>query len=443
MVSTPRELAFKILLSAEKDSSRYIDDILGDVFTRHNPEQQAKAWIMELVYGITRMRLKIDLIIAHYFKGQYHKSQHAVKVLLRLGVYQLMYMSTAKHAAINETVNLARKVGHHRSAALINAILRKVNSQGGEEMISSKLKGSQQVALQTSHPAWMLERWIENYDFKAVENLCEYNNRTPAVWVRRNVAKVPQAQFEQFLQDNAIEFERSTVIDSFYHLKSAAAIIQSQEFSSGWFSFQDLAAGMVASLVIPESGDSILDACSAPGGKMALIMEKYGSELETMYAFDASSQRLQKVKDTVERLSLIKVEVDQKDASVDSLPGTNWTLLDVPCSGTGVLSRRPDARWKKQPGDIDSLQEIQIKILLNTWKHLQNNGRMIYATCSLEPEENWELIDAVIHRLKNARIEPILDENLQAYVDERGALSTLPWRDNMDGMFAVRLRKLS
>ncbi|MGN7614412.1 RsmB/NOP family class I SAM-dependent RNA methyltransferase, partial [Magnetococcales bacterium HHB-1] len=269
------------------------------------------------------------------------------------------------------------------------------------------------------------------------------DNRTPRTWIRHNPLRIDREELEKFLSDRGIDFTRSDILDQFYQIESAADLIGSDPFSQGWFSFQDIAAGLVASLVDPKAGDTVLDACSAPGGKLACIAEHHGPNLKMLYALDASESRLQKVKDNIQRLGLGPVKVERSDVSKDVLPQTEWTLVDVPCSGTGVLGRRADARWRKQLEDIGSLGGIQRKILRNAWKHLRPGGSMIYATCSLEPEENWMMVDSVLKDLENAELVPIQAQKLEAYVDERGALSTLPWRDDMDGMFAVILRKIS
>lgn len=443
MPKSPRELAYHILLNAEKDNSRYIDDILGETFAQHHLNQQDKAWIMELVYGSTRMQLQLDTIIASVFKGNYRKAQHAIKTLLRMGAFQILHMHVAEYAAINETVGLTRKVGQAQASALVNAILRKIQQSHPEKDLYNKMSGPQQLAVKRSHPQWLIQRWIDTYGEQETDLLCAYNNRTPDTWIRRNAARIDREQFENLLKRTGTHYERSTILEQFYQVQSAAALIGSEEFGDGWFSFQDIAAGMVAALVQPESGDTILDACAAPGGKMTFIAESNGENIGHLYAADASRSRLERVSEAIERLKLGNITITQSDAARDELPATDWVLIDVPCSGTGVMNRRPDARWKKEASDIESLTAIQANILNNTWKHLKVGGRMIYATCSLEPEENWKIIDSKLKSTENMELMPIKDEKLQAYVDERGALSTLPWRDHMDGMFAVLLRKVS
>jgi len=173
---------------------------------------------------------------------------------------------------------------------------------------------------------------------------------------------------------------------------------------------------------------------------MAFISELSGGQA-TIFAYDASKARLKRVQENIHRLGLKQIEVAELDASHQEMIESNKILLDVPCSGTGVLNRRPDARWKRQPSDIISLTSIQSNILRNSWKYLRPGGLLVYATCTLEPEENWQLVDSVIEQLEGARVEAIDDEKYKPYIDERGALSTLPWSHDMDGMFAVKIRK--
>ena len=440
LADKPRELAFKTLLAAEKDHSRAIDDLLSNILQKTDLSQQDKRWIMELVYGVTRMKLQLDAMIESAFKGRYHKAQHAVKTLLRMGSFQLKHMHTSEHAAINETVSLSRKVKQSQAAGLINAVLRKIQTMELSQILDSKKDGIERLSIETSHPEWLLSRWVSQYSMEDVHALCKHNNTAPASWLRRNALVVEQIEFEAFLTAMDIVFQRSEILDVFYKIDSAASLFSTREFHKGWFSFQDLAAGIVASLMDPKPGETIVDACAAPGGKMAFISEMSAGQAHIV-ACDASQSRLIKVEENIRRLDLKQVIVKQLDATNSSLPEADRILLDVPCSGTGVLNRRADARWKRTAGDIDSLVEIQTAIVENCWKYLKPGGLMLYATCTLEPEENWAVIDALIPGLEQAEIEAIDDEKLKPYIDERGALSTLPWSHGMDGMFGIKIRK--
>jgi 16S rRNA (cytosine967-C5)-methyltransferase len=440
LASTPRELAYKALLAAEKDPSTGIDELLSNFLQQGELSIQDKRWIMELVYGVTRMKLQLDAWIEMAFKGRYHKAQHSVKSLLRMGTFQLKYMQTAEHAAINETVALSRKMKQSQASGLVNAVLRKIQSLELTEILSIAEDDLEHLSIKTSHPQWLLERWVSRYSQEDVSALCIHNNTPPKTWIRRNIQCVGATDFESFLDGLEIKYQKSDILDVFYEIGSASSLFSTKEFHAGWFSFQDLAAGLVASLIEPEPGDTIVDACAAPGGKMAFISELSGGQAK-IFACDASQLRLAKVRENIQRLGLKQVEVLELDAAVAALPEANKILLDVPCSGTGVLNRRPDARWKRQASDISSLIGIQSRILMNSWRYVAPGGKLVYATCTLEPDENWELIDSVIEHLDKASVEAIGDEKMKPYVDERGALSTLPWRHQMDGMFAVKIRK--
>ncbi|MBT3228702.1 MAG: 16S rRNA (cytosine(967)-C(5))-methyltransferase RsmB [Candidatus Marinimicrobia bacterium] len=442
MANTPRELAYKTLLAAEKNSSHGIDELLSNALQQSELTQQEKRWSMELVYGVTRMKLQLDEWITLAFKGRYRKAQHGVKCLLRMGVFQLKHMQTSEHAAINETVALSRRVKQAQASGLVNAVLRKIQKLELDDLLKHSSNDIQRLSVETSHPQWLLHKWISRYAQPDVYSLCQHNNTAPLIWIRRNVQVVGATDFEALLGKLDITFKKSEVLDVFYEISSASALFSTQEFHAGWFSFQDLAAGVVASLLEPEAGDIIVDTCAAPGGKMAFMSEMSGGQA-SIIACDASSARLSRVRENIQRLGLKQIEVRELDAAVDKLPEANKILLDVPCSGTGVLNRRPDARWKRQASDIDSLVNIQSHILTNSWKFLKPGGLLVYATCTLEPEENWELVDQVIEQLEQAKVEAIEDEILKPYIDERGALSTLPWTHRMDGMFAVKIRKMT
>ena len=337
-------------------------------------------------------------------------------------------------------MKLVKKVGQIKAIGLINAVLRQVQSSDLDMIVSAIDSEQRKLSVETSHPEWMLERWVSRYTQDDVVALCSHNNQSPQMWIRRNPLKVEQKAFEAYLDKAQIPYERSSILESFYQVENSGALLYTAEFRDGWFSYQNLAAGIVAYLIDPQPNEVVVDVCAAPGGKMAYISElSQGST--PIVACDASSSRLTKVKQAVERLDLKQISIKQLDAAVEVVPEGNKILLDVPCSGTGVLNRRPDARWKRQESDIESLAEIQTKILMNSWRSVLPGGILIYATCTLEPEENWELIDAIIEQLDSAEIEAIKDEKLKPYIDERGALATLPWKHEIDGMFAVKIRK--
>ncbi|NQV30533.1 MAG: 16S rRNA (cytosine(967)-C(5))-methyltransferase RsmB [Candidatus Marinimicrobia bacterium] len=440
MADSSRKIAYQTLLAAEKNSAHAIDELLSEALNKCALSPQEKRWTMELVYGVTRMKLQIDGWVESVYKGRYRKAQHAIKTLLRIGVFQLKYMQTSEHAAINETVALCKTVKQAGATGLVNAVLRHLQGLELPQILATYDDALKKLSIETSHPEWLLEKWQERYKTSDLMSLCTHNNLPPKIWVRRNASRVDQAGFETYLAEENIEFERSSILESFYTINSGGSLLTTQEFSEGWFSFQDLAAGIVATIVDAAAGDVIVDACAAPGGKMALMSEVTRGRARII-ACDASETRLEKVKQNVKRLGLEQIEVCQIDAATDKIPIADKMLLDVPCSGTGVLSRRPDARWRRQVSDTTSFTKIQSGILRNCWESLKPGGLMVYATCTLEPEENWELIDSQIDSLVAAEIEPIQNENLKAYIDERGALATLPWRDSMDGMFAVKIRK--
>jgi len=440
LAKTSRQLAFSILLNAEMDRSRYIDDLLSSRFHGHAIPSRDKRWIMELVYGVTRLKLQLDARLQAVFKGRFRKAQYPLKVLLRMGAYQLIHMQTPEHAAVNEMVKLARQVGQSRSANLVNAVLRHIHTYSLEDVIKQSSSDLERLAIETSHPEWLLSKWIQRYDVPSLKALCAHDNSIPRTWIRRNIQHVAISDFEAFLSREGVSFTRSDILDVFYQIESGGSLLTTPEFKDGWFSFQDLAAGLVTSLIDAEQGQTILDACAAPGGKMAYLAEITGDR-SPLIACDVSPSRLGKVSQNIQRLKLKGIDVRVKDAAVDQLPLADRILLDVPCSGTGVLNRRPDARWKRQAEDTASLVGIQSRILVNAWQSLNPGGKLIYATCTLEPEENWGVVDSVFDQLTGAVIKPIVEPALKAFIDERGALATLPWKHAMDGMFAVKLSK--
>ena len=239
-------MAFSILLQAETEPSRSIDEILTNRFRDAVLPENAKAWIMELVYGVTRYRLQLDTWIQSAYRGKLRKAQHAVKVLLRLGAYQLAYMQTPEHAAVNETVKLTRQVHQPRSVGLVNAVLRHLAEHPLQNVLKDIRDPLTRLAAETSHPVWLLKRWEARYDDDTLRRFCEYNNSVPKIWIRRNCLYISAADFEAFLAREKLAFEQSTLLSEFYQLETVGSLLNTPEFKDGWFSFQNIAAGKKA-----------------------------------------------------------------------------------------------------------------------------------------------------------------------------------------------------
>ncbi|MCF7801371.1 MAG: 16S rRNA (cytosine(967)-C(5))-methyltransferase RsmB [Candidatus Marinimicrobia bacterium] len=440
MADPARLLTFRILTKWQR-SDRYIDRILQYELNRSSLESQGRNWVTEVVLGTTRHQLHLDFLIQRVFKGNYKKAQMEIKSLLRMGCYQLRFMETPTYAAVNEMVALTKVVKLTKASGLVNAVLRKVAALDlGQALDDAGVQGTRRLSIEMSHPEWLLDRWIQRLDEAAVRARCDYNNTAPKSWIRYNALKVDRETWESFLSDLGMAWQRHQQFPDFYEVAHAGALFQSKANHDGWFTVQDVAAGLAPRVLAPQSNDTVLDLCAAPGGKSTYLVELAGGEAQVI-AYDTAQVRLEQMELNFKRLGHPGLEAVAGDVTKIPLPKADKILLDVPCSGTGVLNRRADLRWHRRPEDIQDLVDIQRQMLENAWRSLKPGGTLVYSTCTLEPEENWEQIRSFLEREPSADIEPSNDEQLQPFIDKNGAIVTLPERDRMDGMYVVRLRK--
>lgn len=441
MADSTRYLAHRILTKAER-SDRYIDRILQYELGHTKLEAPAKHWITELVLGVTRWQLQLDFLIQRAFRGNYRKAQPELKSILRMGIYQLRFMETPSYAAVNEAVELAKLVKLQKAGGLVNAVLRKVIDVELESaMNDAKLKGVKRLSVAFSHPEWLLNRWLKEIDETALRERCHYNNSIPLNWLRYNPLQVDRAGWESFLNENDIEWTTDPRFPDFYRVKNSGTLFHTEGFSAGWFTVQDAAAGLAPRLLAPVAGDVVLDLCAAPGGKSTYLSELSQGKA-TVNAYDSAAVRLEQMRSNFQRLNMPNLLAFQADVTTNDLPMADKILLDVPCSGTGVLNRRADLRWRRTPNDIQDLVDIQAKMLENGWRALKPGGELVYSTCSLETEENWSQIRSFLEKESSAEVVMPNDETLSEFADVKGALMTIPERDHVDGMFVVKLRKL-
>ena len=417
----PRKAIIKILSQAEQ-SSRHVDVLLHDEFNHWEESSRDKRFIQEVVLGVTRYKLYLDFVLSTRYHGQLHKAEYDVLNLLRSGLYQMDFMDSVPPAvAINETVEVSKRVAGKRVSGLINGVLRAVKRErsGIEEQIQS-LPEAKRLSVKESHPEWLVKRWIQRYGYEGAQKLCQWNNRRPNVTVRVNTIQISVTEFKESLQSLDIAFSQSEHLPEFIELKKAQELFESDQIPSSWFAVQDVAAGLTASLIEAGEDQLLLDACAAPGGKSTYIRQN-APDSARLIAYDSNENRLRKVDALAKQLQLTGIEIRKADASEHDFPDADWILLDVPCTGTGVLAKRADSRWKKNPVDIKKLSELQYGILENAAQSLKPEGKIVYSTCTLEPEENWGVVKKFLEQNRdfaNIKVDGTIPESM---IDDQGA----------------------
>lgn len=432
MIDKTREIALKILYKIDKEDA-YSNIELNEQIkqNRKNLTEKDIGLISEIVYGVTTWKLTLDEIIKKYSKIKIKKISPWILNILRMGIYQIIFLDKIpKSAAVNESVNLAKRYGHASSSNFVNAILRKIEKNDYEEFFKIE-DDIERISKTTSMPKWIVEELMKNNEIKKVEEICKNSNIKPKITIRVNSLKINKQELIKKLKEKGIECnEPQEKVDDFLILEKIKNIENIDEFKKGYFTIQDISAGQTARILNPQPGELVLDACSAPGGKTTYMAELMKNEGK-IEAWDIHEHRTKLVEKNAQRLGIDIIETKVKDASLydESLKEKfDKILLDVPCLGIGVIKRKPDIKWQRKPEDIEKITEIQKKILNNCSKYLKNNGTIVYSTCSILKDENEEVVNE------------FLKENSEYYIKPEETRNILPNQEE-DGFFICKIYK--
>lgn len=401
------------------------DDLLHAALAGRTMDDRDRALVTELFYGCLRQRAALDWLAAQ--KSRQGAPKPAVAALARLGLYQLFFLDRIPaHAAVHETVAAAKRHLSPREAGFVNALLRAVE-RDKPALKSSLLR--QALSVRLSHPAWLVERWTTRYGEADARSLLEWNNAPPKLYARVNTLRTtPDALLAKW-REAGIEaapaagglWRQPTV-----ELRGACAPDRLPGFAEGAFYIQDPSTLVAAGLLDPQPGERVLDACAAPGGKTTLMAAMMRDRGEVV-AEDSSRERLKLVVANCARLGVTSVLAREAGRAGSSETWFDRVLLDVPCSNTGVLRRRVEARWRLRPEDVTRLATEQLRLLRGAARRVKRGGVLVYSTCSLEPEENRGVVEAFIKSSDEFGLERVVE--------------TFPPRDGVDGAFAARLAR--
>ena len=401
-----REIALKTLYKIDKEkaySNLALDEQIRE--NRRFLENRDIGLISELVYGVTTWRLTIDEILKKYSKIRLKKISIWILNILRMGIYQIIFLEKIpKSAAVNESVSLAKRYGHHSSSNFVNAILRKVEKKDYDQLFEIK-NDEERISKTTSMPEWIVKRLLDKNKIEEVQKICEALNEKPQMTIRINTLKINKEQLEQQLKENNIEFEE-TDLEDFIVIKKVKNIEKLDLFQEGYFTIQDKSAGLTSIILSPKENEIVLDACSAPGGKtthLAQIMNNKGK----IIAWDIYKHRLNLVEENSKRLGIGIIKTENQNATEmkeEYIETFDKILLDVPCLGIGVIKRKPDIKWQRKEDDITEITKIQLRILQVCSRYLKNGGDIVYSTCSILEDENDSIIDKFLEENKNFKV---------------------------------------
>jgi 16S rRNA (cytosine967-C5)-methyltransferase len=449
-ISPARRIAFDVLRRVEAEGAYASDELHAQLTETVKREDAALA--TEIALGVLRWKRLLDFLLERELKKPVEKLDLEVLLALRLGLYQMRFLERVPaRAAVNESVELVKRARKSSAAALVNAVLRRVAAHATrpiEEILPRDLAHAERLGILHSHPTWLVERWLERYGEERTVALLEANNRAP------NLACAVQERGRR--EDAARSLEAAGLRVEPGRLLRDALIARggnpasTDVYLAGWISIQDEASQIIPLLLGVEQGQRVLDLCAAPGGKTATLAIAAGPEA-LVVAADRHEHRLRAMRGQLERVRVHNARPVALDAT-QPLPFRakfDRILVDAPCSGTGTLARNPEIRWRLKQEDLADLHGQQTALLRTALEQLAPAARLVYSTCSLEPEENEAVIEEATRGLSGARIVPASESttriapslapgvSAESLFDERGFFRTFPPDHHADGFFAA------
>jgi 16S rRNA (cytosine967-C5)-methyltransferase len=457
-VSPARNIAYEVLYRVEAEGA-YAGDLLHAKLDGRVKAADA-ALATELTLGVLRWRRLLDFILARLLKKRGERLDVAVAIALRLGVYQIRFLrKIPARAAVNESVELVKQARKASAASLVNAVLRRaaaaMNDRAQpalETLFPADTPLAERLGILHSHPTWIVERWLGRFGEVETVALLEANNRAPRLSCVMHHASERESVLAAFEKDGLRVAPGLLLRNAF--VVSGGSPARTEAFRNGWISIQDEASQTIAVLLGAEAGERVLDLCAAPGGKTAAIVHGVGAQ-GFVVAADRHAHRLRAMREQFERLKLGRVAAVELDAE-KPLPFAvpfQRILVDAPCSGTGTLARHPEIRWRLRPEQFAELHQLQVALLAHAAGQLAREGRLVYSTCSMEHEENEDVVAEVLrvlpemHRVAAGDAARALTPHLAAGIsaeklfDNDGNFRTSPNEHSTDGFFAALLTK--
>jgi 16S rRNA (cytosine967-C5)-methyltransferase len=444
-----RALAAEILRKVDVRKA-YADALLDHTLKSRLLNDADRALLTELVYGTLRWRGRVDALLIPHLRRPLEKTDPLVRNLLRLAVYQLSFLDKIPaYAAVHEAVALARSHRGAKTAGFANAVLRNfVRKKSNAKKLADPDDSVQSLAVAYSHPEWLVQKWLDEFGPAETKLLMQANNQKAPLVLRINSLKTSRAELLHRFSEAGIQAAPTEGSPQGIRLKSSGVVEKLPGFAEGLFQVQGESSQLVSFLLDPCPGERILDACAAPGGKTTHIAELMKDEGEIL-ALDSSARGVEKIIANATRLGLKSVRAVNADARAEPrgrrFESFDRILVDPPCTGLGTLRGHPEIKWQRSESDIRRLSRLQLEILQRVSGYLKPGGVLVYSTCTLAREENQGIIETFLRRAQSFELEPAADYlPKEARRTARGDFFlALPHRDDTDGFFAARMRKVA
>lgn len=437
-----RDAALSILMAIEKNQA-YSNLLLHQTIEKYNIEQKDSGLLTEITYGTLQHKMTLDYYLEPFVKG---KLDDWVRQLLRLSLYQIHYLDRIpNHAAVNEAVEIAKKRSHKGTAGLVNGILRSVLRQGlrSTDKIDDPIE---RLSIESSHPLWLIKRWVAQFGYEQTQTMAFENNTPPTQTIRVNLSRTSVDEVMDMLEDEGIVSHKSDVLPECLHIEKGQ-VAKTKAFQYGFVSIQDESSMIPTHALRVEPGHRVLDMCAAPGGKSMHIAEHLQGN-GTLVSVDLHPHKVKLISEQATRLGFENIETRTMDSRklTDEYEEESFDriLVDAPCSGLGVIRRKPDIKYTKKEEDFASLQTIQLRLLDEASKLIKPDGLIVYSTCTIDETENNGTVQAFLAN----HPEMVLDElnvlpKAYHHLITQGTIHIFPQDFNSDGFFVAAFKKLA
>lgn len=435
-----RDAALSILIEIN-DNQAYSNLLLHRTIEKYGIEAKDRGLLTELTYGTLQHRMTLDYYLEPFVRGKLDKW---VRELLRMSLYQIVYLTKIPpHAVVHEAVEIAKRRGHKRIAPTVNGILRSVLRKGVRSLDTLE-EGVAKIAIETSHPEWLIARWIELYGEEDATAMAHENNNPAPISMRVNTVKMTRDEAIAALESEGFEVSPGDIVGESL-ISNSGNPANTEAYKQGLVTIQDESSMLPVNALDLVPGMRVLDMCAAPGGKTTHIAEKMNNEGE-VFAHDVHSHKIKLIETNAERLGLTSITAKSGDSRklVDVYGEASFDriLLDAPCTGFGVIRRKPEIKYVKNESDLEGLLTIQSELLATAEKLIKPNGIIVYSTCTVEYEENRGMVEKFLKKHERMELIPLpnLKDNKKLAIEE-DTLQVLPQHFGGDGFFVAALRK--
>ena len=442
-MQNPRYLVYKALYKIETQNA-YSNLTLDSVLKNSDLDSRNAAFASSLFYGVLEKKLSLDYIISKFSSIRLKKIETKTLIILRMGVFQMVFMDKIPDsAAVNEAVKICKKEKLYQSSGFVNGVLRSVSRVEERFPLPQQSDVVKYLSIKYSCPENIVKLWIDDYSIEIAEGILKSLSGRPPIFARVNTLKLSSEQLIEQLASESVEAKAANFPEAAVEIKYSGSLSELECFIKGLLHIQDLSSQICCEILSPKKGDVVSDVCSAPGGKAFNIAERLGGS-GMVNCYDVHEHKLKLIKSGAKRLGIVNLSVKQRDALSDEpLEMSDKILCDVPCSGLGILRRKPEIRYKDDLG-IDSLPDIQYRILENSAKYLVSGGVLIYSTCTLHRAENGDVVNKFLESYKD-EYEPlpiVLPRGISRTIEEpENQLTLFPQTNSTDGFFISAIKK--